>query len=77
MNGYALGGSREDLLSHNVFAYAKNNPVNVIDPSGCRAKWMDNIVGDVSSFGINKALKAKITVKKVISSFSSTIVKAN
>ena len=30
-------GSVGGLLSHNVFAYCMNNPVNSVDPSGCIA----------------------------------------
>jgi RHS repeat-associated protein len=34
VNADALGGSMGDLLSHNMFAYCENNPVNLEDPSG-------------------------------------------
>lgn len=36
INADALGGSIGELLSHNMFAYCKNNSVNMIDKSGFR-----------------------------------------
>jgi len=39
INSDNLGGKIGDLLSHNVFAYCKNNPVNMSDPSGHWPKW--------------------------------------
>lgn len=36
INADALGGEAGKLLSHNVFAYCKNNPVNLFDPDGYR-----------------------------------------
>jgi RHS repeat-associated protein len=34
LNGDSFGGEVGTLLSHNVFAYGLNNPVNKVDPSG-------------------------------------------
>lgn len=34
LNADAVGGQVGDLLSHNVFSYCKNNPVNMHDPDG-------------------------------------------
>ncbi|HBI02456.1 MAG TPA: wall-associated protein [Paenibacillaceae bacterium] len=34
LNGDNFGGDTGSLLSHNVFAYCMNNPVNLSDPSG-------------------------------------------
>ncbi|WP_084133378.1 RHS repeat domain-containing protein [Clostridium grantii] len=36
LNADALAGNVGDLLSHNIFMYSKNNPVNMSDPSGFR-----------------------------------------
>jgi len=34
LNGDAYGGQIGELLSHNIYAYCNNNPVNLHDPSG-------------------------------------------
>jgi RHS repeat-associated protein len=39
INADAIGGKVGTLLSHNVFAYCFNNPVNMEDPSGYWPKW--------------------------------------
>ncbi|WP_346938633.1 RHS repeat-associated core domain-containing protein [uncultured Clostridium sp.] len=36
INADALGGNVGALLSHNIFAYCNNNPVNATDPNGFR-----------------------------------------
>lgn len=36
LNADGIVGSTGELLSHNMFAYSKNNPVNMSDPSGFR-----------------------------------------
>lgn len=40
INADALGGEVGKLLSHNVFAYCLNNPVNMADPNGNIAWWV-------------------------------------
>ena len=45
LNADSLLGETGDLLSHNMFAYCKNNPVNMADPDGDIAWW---IVGGVA-----------------------------
>ena len=34
INADDIGGKIGELLSHNMFAYCKNNPVNMVDPNG-------------------------------------------
>ena len=42
INADALGGKVGELLSHNVFAYCQNDPVNFYDPNGfTKQKWYD------------------------------------
>uniref|UniRef100_UPI0025C57E2B RHS repeat-associated core domain-containing protein n=1 Tax=Clostridium sp. UBA4548 TaxID=1946361 RepID=UPI0025C57E2B len=36
INADALGGSVGELLGHNIFAYTKNNPINMSDKNGFR-----------------------------------------
>jgi RHS repeat-associated protein len=40
LNADALGGEVGKLLSHNVFTYARNNPINMEDPEGNIAWWI-------------------------------------
>ena len=37
LNADALAGEMGDILSHNLFAYCTNNPINNYDPNGCYA----------------------------------------
>ncbi|MBL4932373.1 RHS repeat-associated core domain-containing protein [Clostridium sp. YIM B02565] len=46
INADALGGNVGELLSHNIFAYCKNNPVNMQDPNGYRYSIIDGGVQD-------------------------------
>ena len=39
INADAIIGQTGELLGHNIFAYCKNNPVNMEDPSGFKANW--------------------------------------
>ncbi|WP_055666131.1 RHS repeat domain-containing protein [Desnuesiella massiliensis] len=39
LNADSVGGKVGELLSHNVFAYCFNNPINLEDPSGYWPKW--------------------------------------
>lgn len=56
----SLGGKVGELLSHNVFAYCTNNPVNLDDPSGC---WSNcGKIFEVAKTVANKVVEA---VKKV------------
>ncbi len=53
----------------NLFAYCKNNPVNMSDCSGHWPQWLKNVVGTVVAAVVN-------TVKSVVSSITN-IVKAS
>jgi len=64
INADAYGGNVGNLLSHNVFAYCMNNPVNMSDPSG---NWP-------SFSGIIKA--AKSVVKNIVKTVVTVVVKA-
>ena len=71
INADALGGSVGELLSHNVFAYCKNNPVNYFDPNGFRrvnaSLDIDGCVIDNISSASNKGNNAS-TAKTVANS---------
>ena len=41
INADGIIGKTGDILGHNLFAYCKNNPVNMSDPSGFYASWAD------------------------------------
>ncbi|WP_411681918.1 DNRLRE domain-containing protein [Clostridium thailandense] len=49
INADAVAGGTGILLSHNVFAYAMNNPVNMTDPNGYWPQWFNNAVASVRS----------------------------
>ena len=48
VNADAEGGQVGALLSHNVFAYCLNNPVNMSDPSGFMPTWAKWALGIVA-----------------------------
>jgi len=48
LNADALGGKVGELLSHNVFAYCKNNPINMCDPSGFMGVYVMDDAGSYS-----------------------------
>ena len=50
INADALGGTIGTLLSHNVFAYAMNNPVNMDDQSGNWPQWLKSIAQGIVDF---------------------------
>jgi RHS repeat-associated protein len=69
INADALGGQVGELLSHNVFAYCKNNPVNMEDPNGYWSiKSVFNKVSEViSSLFIIQAVRMQQTQNRIVS----------
>jgi hypothetical protein len=41
INADAIAGSIGELLGHNIFAYCKNNPINMKDDNGFRPAFVD------------------------------------
>jgi RHS repeat-associated protein len=63
VNADAYGGKAGTLLSHNMFGYALNNPVNMDDPSGHFPKWATGlltIAGGISAIIAGAALGATV-----------------
>ncbi|WP_055666122.1 RHS repeat domain-containing protein [Desnuesiella massiliensis] len=52
LNADALAGTVGDLLSHNIFAYCGNNPINIKDPNGYFWKKVMDFFNNI--FGGNK-----------------------
>ena len=47
INADGLVENPGELLSHNMFAYCKNNPVNMSDSSGFMPTWLKWVIGVV------------------------------
>jgi hypothetical protein len=45
LNADGITGVTGELLSHNMFAYCMNNPVNMDDPSGFLPRWAKVAIG--------------------------------
>lgn len=63
INADSLGGKVGELLSHNVFTYCKNNPVNFSDPNGNLPEWFNNIVNTVVKT-VNSIVNTVVTYVK-------------
>jgi len=71
----AIGGSIGALLSHNIFAYCNNNPVNAKDPNGFRpiytqgeetASMRDASYKAMEEFYTSRSTSNSSSVEKVI-----------
>jgi RHS repeat-associated protein len=64
INADALGGNVGALLSHNIFAYCNNNPVNAKDTNGFRPIYTQgeetSAMREASYRAMNKVAKARI-----------------
>lgn len=65
INGDGYGGQVGELLSHNVYAYCLNNPINLYDPNGNSPLFaiINKIVGTIKEIA-NKAVEVLIKVAK-------------
>ncbi|MCT8976980.1 hypothetical protein N4T77_10225 [Clostridium sp. CX1] len=75
LNADALVGITGLLLSHNVFVYSMNNPVNMVDPNGYLPRLLENAIQGARNFAertynyvTDVAVEVKETVKNVVSS---------
>ncbi|WP_162920305.1 DNRLRE domain-containing protein [Clostridium fermenticellae] len=82
INADAAAGGTGVLLSHNVFAYSMNNPVNMTDPSGCLPRWLSRAAAAVKRHVtavyrkvVNVVTKAKAYVSKKVAQVKITVRK--
>ncbi|AYD41189.1 RHS repeat-associated core domain-containing protein [Clostridium fermenticellae] len=82
INADAAAGGTGVLLSHNVFAYSMNNPVNMTDPSGCLPGWLSRAAAAVKRHVtavyrkvVNVVTKAKAYVSKKVAQVKVTVRK--
>jgi hypothetical protein len=75
-----LGGNVGALLSHNIFAYCNNNPVNGKDPNGFRPVYTQGeetaALAEASYRAMNKAAKAR-AISNMNSSISTNVSSGN
>ena len=74
INADAEGGKVGALLSHNVFAYCMNNPVNMSDPDGNMPTWAKWALGIVAAV-VAIALLPEEFVATVVSAGAAALVK--
>lgn len=58
INADAITGITGELLSHNMFAYCVNNPVNMDDQNGYLPKWVKKVAIGVAAVAIGAAVVA-------------------
>lgn len=77
INADAIAGSTGELLGHNVFAYCKNNPVNMSDTDGFRPQFDDEkLQRDYTKYKINERKKLLASQQKK-SNISNNIKTSN
>ncbi|WP_278335194.1 RHS repeat domain-containing protein, partial [Clostridium beijerinckii] len=76
INSDAAIGSVGELLSHNLFAYCINNPVNMLDGDGNWPSWLDSITNAISSLvtTITSAISSVVTTVTTAAEAASSFV---
>jgi RHS repeat-associated protein len=67
INADAIGGKVGELLSHNIFAYCRNNPVNMLDVNGNWPLWLDSIVNAIVAV-VSPSITAVVNIVNAVSS---------
>ncbi|WP_162266970.1 RHS repeat-associated core domain-containing protein, partial [Clostridium sporogenes] len=77
----AVVGKTGEILSHNLFSYSANNPVNVIDEDGNRFEWIKskwNSFKKAVSTGVKKVVSgAKRVAARVVSGVKKAVRSAS
>jgi RHS repeat-associated protein len=68
INADGLIGETGDILGHNMYAYAKNNPVMMVDPSGYLSTWAK--IG----IGVGVGVIAVLAITAVVASGGTALV---
>lgn len=74
INADAMISTGQGLLSHNMYAYCENNPINRMDPSG--NSWFSAIVNTVKNI-VQQVAKAVNTVGNAVKSVVNTVSPKN